>query len=113
LRRPFMINTLTTVAGIAALEDMEHIRRTQQLVRLERRWLYRQLETAGVHFWRSEANFILFRPPVAVAVFVEEMLRHGVMVRSAEPMLAPGCIRVTVGTREANERFISGLKEII
>jgi histidinol-phosphate aminotransferase len=113
LRRPFMINTLTTVAGIAALKDKEHIRRTKQLVRVERQWLYRQLETAGVHFWRSEANFILFRPPGQVAEFVEEMLRHGVMVRNAEPMSAPGCIRVTVGTRESNERFVSGLKKII
>jgi histidinol-phosphate aminotransferase len=113
LRRPFMINTLTTVAGIAALGDAEHIRRTQALVREERRFLYQHLETVGVHFWRSEANFILFRPTIPVASFVEEMLRHGVMVRSAEPMLAPGCIRVTVGTREANERFVTALKKII
>jgi histidinol-phosphate aminotransferase len=113
LRRPFMINTLTMVAGIAALGDGEHIQRTEQLVSAERRWLYRQFESVGIHFWRSEANFILFRSPVPVAVFVEEMLRQGVMVRSAEPMSAPGCVRVTVGTRNANEQFVAGLKKII
>jgi histidinol-phosphate aminotransferase len=113
LRRPFMINTLTMVAGIAALRDEEHIHRTQQLARMEKHWLYEQFETMGLSHWRSEANFILFRPPVPVAAFVEKMLRRGVMVRSAEPMLAPGCIRVTVGTRQANERFVSGLKKII
>jgi histidinol-phosphate aminotransferase len=108
-----MINTLTTVAGIAALEDREHIHRTRELVRLEKRWLYQQLESMDVHFWRSEANFILFRPLVPVTFFIGEMLRHGVMVRSAEAMLAPGCIRVTVGTRESNERFVAGFKSIV
>jgi histidinol-phosphate/aromatic aminotransferase/cobyric acid decarboxylase-like protein len=40
------------------------------------------------------------------------MLEHAVMVRTVEAFLTPGFIRVTIGTREANEPFIEGLKLI-
>jgi histidinol-phosphate aminotransferase len=113
LRRPFMINTLTTVAEIAALGDSRHIRETQLLVAHEKQWLYEQLNALGIKYWKREANFILMRAPVAVDAFVAAMLREGVMVRSAEVMRAPGCVRVTLGVREANEAFVRGLLKIL
>ena len=45
-------------------------------------------------------------------MFASEMLEPGVMVRTCEPFLALGFIRVTIGTREASEAFIEGLKLI-
>ena len=110
LRRPFMINTLSTVAGIAALQDTVHIAATQQLVAKEKLFLYRQMDELGLSYWKSEANFILFKSLGPVAAFVQRMLDQGVMVRSADVMRAKGCIRVTIGTREANEAFIDALK---
>jgi histidinol-phosphate aminotransferase len=83
---------------------------TQQLVEMEKQWLYRQMDGLGVAYWKSEANFILFKSPVPTAAFVQRMLDFGVMVRSADVMRAKGCVRVTVGTREANEAFIAAFK---
>jgi histidinol-phosphate aminotransferase len=113
LRRPFMIGTLATVAGMAALDDTAHIWETQKLVSVERRWLYGQLDELGVEYWRSEANFILLRSPLPMGKLVEGMMLQNVMIRSAEPMRAPGCVRVTIGTRVANERFIMGLGKVL
>jgi histidinol-phosphate aminotransferase len=113
MRRPFMINTLSTVAGIAALEDREHIEQTQWLVAREKKWMYERLNAMGIKFWKSEANFILFKSPVVVDSFVMFMASQGVMVRSAEVMRAPGCVRVTVGTRSANEAFVKGMEQMM
>jgi histidinol-phosphate aminotransferase len=113
LRRPFMINTLSTVAGIAALDDHDHIWETRKLAAREKQWLYEKLNALGVKFWKSEANFILFRSPVVAESFVSWMLSQGIMVRSAEVMRAPGCIRVTVGTRKANEVFVRALERLV
>ena len=37
----------------------------------------------------------------------------GVMVRNATSFGAPGCIRVTIGTHEANNAFFFGLQSIL
>jgi len=110
LRRPFMINTLSMEAGIAALGDHEHLRQTVDLVEKEKRWLYRQLIQLGIHFWPSHANFILFQSPYASSRFAADMLAGGVMVRTGEVFGAGDCIRVSVGAREANVAFVSLLK---
>jgi histidinol-phosphate aminotransferase len=110
LRRPFMINTLSMEAGIAALEDHEHLRRTVDLVETEKRWLYQQLNELGITFWPSHANYILFESPYAAPRLAGDMLASGVMVRTGEVFGAPHCVRVTIGTRQANTAFINLLK---
>lgn len=110
LRRPFMINTLTMEAGIAALKDTEHIAATQALNKMGKQWIYDQLDALNIQCWRSEANFILFKSPFENAVFTDKMLENGVMIRPCELFGLPNFTRVTIGTMEANRAFIAALK---
>lgn len=112
LRRPFMINSLSLEAAIAALEDPDFIAQTVNLVQTEKKFLYKKLDELGVKYWETQANFFLMKPQIAPAEFEEAMLQEGVMVRQAAGFGAPECIRVTIGTREGNEAFINGLKKI-
>lgn len=113
IRRPFMINTLTMEAGIAALKDREHIKATQDMNRIQKGWLYSQLESLGIPFWKSAANFIMFRSPLVNDAFIPMMLENGVMVRPCEGFDAPACTRVTIGREEDNEIFIRALRKVI
>ena len=45
--------------------------------------------------------------------FEQKILEHGVMVRPVAGFGAPGCVRVTIGTREANDVFLNGLEKIL
>ena len=112
LRRPFMINSLSMVAGMAALDDWEHLAATLKLVHEERRWMYQQLNKLRIQYWKSEANFILIRPAMDAGIFTIKLLESGVMVREADVMGAPGCVRITIGTRKMNEAFISALNNL-
>ena len=112
-RRPFMINTLTMEAGMAALKDVEHIKRTQDLIHTEKYHLYNAFDKAGMKYWKSEANFILFKPTIDNNLFTELMLKKGVMVRTTEVFGLPKHVRVTIGTREANDAFINAMNEIL
>jgi len=111
-RRPFMMNTLSMEAAVAALGDYEFIQQTVDLVRTEKPRFYAALEDAGIKHWKSEANFILMEPEMECEVFVQQMLENGVMVRHVANFGAPGCVRVTIGTKDANDTFFTALSRI-
>lgn len=112
LRRPFMINSLSMTAAIAALEDDDFIKATVDLIHQEKTYLYAELDKLGMKYWKTQANFILIQPTIADELFVERMLSEGIMVRPSASFGAPNCIRVTIGTHEANLAFITALKKV-
>lgn len=113
IRRPFMINTLTMEAGLAALKDIEHIKKTCAANAIGKQFIYEQFADLGIQYWPSEANFILFRSPCDNDVFVDSMLENGVMIRPCELFGLPNHARVTVGTMEANQAFVAALKATV
>lgn len=112
LRRPFMINSLSMNAAIAALEDTQFIKQTVALIHQEKAYLYAQLDQLEMQYWPTQANFILIKPVMDTASFEAKMLSAGIMVRQAASFGAPGCVRVTIGTREANDAFLGALRHI-
>lgn len=113
LARPFIINQLSIEAGIAALEDTEFINDVVSLVRNEKKYLYQELDKLGITYWMSEANFILIDPPIQDLEMIDRLLDHGIMARPVANFGAPGKVRVSVGTREANEIYIKALQSIV
>jgi len=113
VRRPFMISTLGMDSAIAALKDEKFIEKTVSLIQTEKVFLYGALKKLGIQFWKTQGNFILIKPEMADKEFEEKMMREGIMVRPSANFGAPGCIRVTIGTREANEAYISALQKIL
>lgn len=111
--RPFMINTLTTEAAIAALGDDEHIERTVNLIRKERPKVLKAMRDLGLKHYDSQANFVLTRPPMDEFEFEQKMLAEGIMVRTMSAFGAPGCVRITLGTAEANDAMIAALKIVM
>ncbi len=113
LRRPFLINTLSLEAAIAALDDDAFIQKTVQVVNEGKTYLYPELDKIGIKYWKSQANFILLNPPMSEIEFRDRILQEGIMVRPATSFGAPGCVRVTIGTAAANRAFIAGLKVVL
>jgi histidinol-phosphate aminotransferase len=111
-RIPFMLNTLSMEAAIAAMQDDEFLERTVSLIHKEKQYLYKELDTIGLEYWKTQANFILVRPQMTPLQFEAKMIEDGVMVRPLVGFGAPDCVRVTIGTHEANETFINALKKI-
>ncbi len=113
LRRPFMINSLSMNAAIAALEDTEFIEQTVALIHREKAYLYAKLDQLGINYWKTQANFFLIKPDMDTEIFEAKMLEAGIMVRPTASFGAPGCVRVSIGTREANTAFVVALKIIL
>lgn len=111
-KRPFILNTLTMVAGIAALKDEIYLNTTTKLVRQERNWLYQQFKKLGVPYWESQTNFVYIEPDFDSAEFTRALLSKGVMVRPCTAFGAPKGIRITVGNRKANTALINSITDL-
>lgn len=113
VREPFNVNLLAQEAAAAALDDRNHLNRTIKLVNAGRKFLTLSLEKMGIHCVDTVTNFILADLNREALPVYEALLRRGVIVR---PMNAWGLktfLRVTIGKKEENEKFIEKLKEAL
>jgi histidinol-phosphate aminotransferase len=111
---PFNTGSVSLVGALASLDDHDYHQRSTQLVKEERACLYTALDDLDLNYVRSEANFVLVvDPPVEAKALVESVLRKGVIIRWGGSMGMPNAFRVTVGTREQNERFVAALRAVL
>jgi histidinol-phosphate aminotransferase len=113
VRLPYHLDALTQAAGLTACELAEDVTGHVEWVAAERDRLHAELEALPrIGVWPSAANFLLFRADTPE--LFDALLSRGVLVRdfSDKPRLE-GCVRVTVGTPEENDRFIEALKECL
>ncbi|KPK98970.1 MAG: hypothetical protein AMJ95_01565 [Omnitrophica WOR_2 bacterium SM23_72] len=113
VRQPFNVNFLAQQAGLAALEDKKFLNRTRKVVWEGKSYLYAQLKKMGLATVPSVANFILIDCQRDSMNVFKEMLKKGVIVRDMKQYGLNNFIRVTVGTRRENEKFIKALKKIL
>ena len=109
IRQPFNVNTLAQVGALAALDDTEHIRRTQANNRQGLAYLRRELDRLGIAYAPSWGNFLLVQVGPGVS---QQLLPQGIIIRPMEGYGYPGYARVSVGLAEENERFIAALEKL-
>lgn len=113
VREPFTVNRLAQAAALAALNDIDHIRKSQQLNWEGKGFLYRMLSALGLAFIPTQANFILFDTGRKGRAVADGLLRQGVIVRPGDAWGLEQHIRVTIGLPEHNERFVKALGEVL
>jgi histidinol-phosphate aminotransferase len=113
LRRPYMINSVSMQAGIAALTDHSFIEKTVLSITREKDWMYKGLQNLGLRYWTSNANFILIRTAHDATAFASALRDRGILVAMGEAFGAPGCIRVTIGPRKSNKAFMQAVATIL
>jgi len=113
LRLPYNVNVLTQLIAARVLERRDVLDAQAAAIRVERARLFASLQSVpSARAFPSDANFILFRVPRADAVF-GGLKARGVLIKnlSNSHSSLSDCLRVTVGTPEENDRFLSALKE--
>jgi histidinol-phosphate aminotransferase len=106
LRPPFNTNSLAQDAALWALKDKDHVIYSLEINEQGKGYLYRELNSLGLKYIPTEANFIYILLGQDSNELYNKLLRYGVIVRS----VGPEEIRVTIGLPEENKRFIEALK---
>ncbi|MDI6896310.1 MAG: histidinol-phosphate transaminase [Methanocella conradii] len=109
---PHSISRISMAAAIGALGDVEHYKRSIDIVRKGREFL-----RGAIPFrtFPSEANFILMDvSPLKSGYVVEECMKRGIILRDCASFRGMGdaFVRVTVGTPAQNRRLVEALSEI-
>ncbi len=115
---PFNLNVVTQQLITLALQNWNYFEERIKFVVNERQWLMENLTRIdGVTPYPSDANFILFKVTksnLTSATVKERLETRNVLVKDRGHLpLLENCIRVTVGTRNMNETFLSALKEAL
>jgi len=107
VRAPFNVNRFAQVAAVAALEDVEHLEQTLALVLTERPRLLAELARRGAPAPASQANFVLPRVGEHADQIRIALLKAGILVRDGAAVGFPGHLRISIGTREDNDRLLT------
>jgi histidinol-phosphate aminotransferase len=108
---PYSVNALAVLAAQEAIRDTAYIKNYVAEVLAARELLIVGLEKLHIAHFPSAANFVLLDIGRR-AIEIRDYLRNkGILVRDRSYEI-PGCVRVTVGTREQTRRLLAALDEI-
>ena len=106
---PFAASEIACRAGLAALEDDEHIEKTVETAAWAREYIYEHIECPT---WESAGNFVLCEVGDGGEIAAAAQ-REGIIVRDTTSFGLPDCVRITCGTRSETKRAVEVLNELL
>ena len=109
INTPFSASELACRAGLAALDDDDHVERSVETAAWARDYIYGELDAPT---YESAGNFVLAEVGDAAAV-ADAAQAEGVIVRDCSSFGLPECIRITCGTEADTKTAVSVLNNAI
>jgi histidinol-phosphate aminotransferase len=113
VREPFNVNLLAQAAAQAALKDSRFLKKTLAHVKREKAFMYKAFDRMNLEYIPSATNFIIVDVKGDCKKVFNAMLKEGVIVRDMKAWGWDSYIRVTVGTRDENKKFVEALFSVI
>jgi histidinol-phosphate aminotransferase len=116
VRQPFNVSLPGLAGAEAALGDDRQAPRAVALVEEGMALFNAALPPLGVKVYPSAGNFVLAdvgsQGASGQQVF-DRLLRRGIIVRPVGGYGLPRCVRITIGTRQQNERLVASLQHCL
>jgi histidinol-phosphate aminotransferase len=109
VRLPYHLSSLTQAAARTALAHTDALLVTVDAVKAQRDRIVSALPAMGLTSVPSDANFVLFGQFSDASAAWQALLDRGVLVRDVG---LPGWLRVTAGTPEETDAFLTALGEV-
>jgi histidinol-phosphate aminotransferase len=109
VKAPYNVNALTSEVAINALKSINTLDEHVQAVLAERKHVMVKLKALDfvTEVFPSDANFVLFRMKDKALEIYKIMADGGVVTRyRGTEIHCENCIRVTIGTKEENKKFL-------
>jgi histidinol-phosphate aminotransferase len=113
MRTTFSVSSVAQAAALAALEDDAHTRKAVVNNGEQADWLVRRLTELGYQVLPTWANFVYCELGEDAAAVAKNLQNEGVIIRPLAPWGAPTAIRITIGTPEQNQTFLTAFKKVV
>jgi histidinol-phosphate aminotransferase len=118
VRAPFNVNIAAQKAAVAALADQPFVEGVLQHNDKWRAWLIaeiRKLSNFGVRVDDSVGNFLLVHFPDAKRAQEADrfLMSRGIILRGCASYGLPQCLRLTVGSEDANRAAVATLRDFV
>jgi histidinol-phosphate aminotransferase len=113
IRGPFNVNSAALAAGIAAIADVDHIKKSIAHNGTWLNYLSKEISALGIGVTPSVGNFLLlhFNDATEANAADEFLAQRGLILRAMRAYGLPQCLRLTVGSEEANRLVVEALRD--
>ena len=115
VQHPYPLSSISAETALLALERAVQVSHSWDTARLERGRIVKSLqEYDAFRVFDSKANFVLFDAGSAHHRVHKALSEQGISIRKIGRVGGyEGCLRVTVGPREANSRFLLAVRDLL
>jgi len=115
LQYPYPVSTLTIESAILALQQSSQMKNAVQIIKEERKRIIENLSKYDAFdVFDSKANFVLFDAHGSYKRVYDALLEQGISIRKLGKIgNHDGCLRVTVGTKEMNSKFLLAIRDLL
>ncbi|MBM3238917.1 threonine-phosphate decarboxylase [Candidatus Poribacteria bacterium] len=117
-KEPWTVNIFAQIAGEMLLDETAYVRKTQELVKAERKFLFNQLkQLSWLTPFPSAANFLLVhinREDLPATILREKLMKKGILIRNCSNFvgLDEQFFRIAVKKHDENLKLISALQAV-
>ncbi len=110
----YNIDAIATAAATAAIKDRQYFKETIEKVKQERKRLIEELKKLQFGVLKSAANFVFTGHKGCKAKDIyDKLVKRDIYVRYWDQPGIDNKLRITVGTKQQNDKLLGALKEII
>ncbi len=115
IQYPYPLNSIAIEVGILALQKRKLISEIANQIKQERKRIIQNLrKTSAFEVFDSKANFVLFDAKGADRRIYTALVEQGISIRKLGQIgKHKGCLRVTVGTKEMNSKFLLAIRDLL
>jgi histidinol-phosphate aminotransferase len=111
---PYNVNRMTQAAGCAAIDDNTYYMENCKKIMENREWTKKELERLGFSVTDSKTNFLFAKNnKIGGKELYLKLKENGILVRHFEKERISDYNRITIGTKEQMETFISKVEKIL
>jgi len=115
LQYPYPLSTITIESGILALEKSKLMISAVDNIKTERKRIIKNLQKYDAfEVFDSKANFVLFDANGIYKRVYSALVEQGISIRKLGKIgNHEGCLRVTIGTKEMNSKFLLAIRDLL
>ena len=112
-RNAFTVNAIAQAGALAALQDTDHMESIVAAMAIERERVSAGLRDLGCDPFTSVANFVTARTRLPAVDVLRTLEERGILISLLPAKGFENHVRVTVGTVDDNDAFLSEMRKIL